>query len=111
MQRRTAGLLVVVAFAFLSAPLTADTSRLVQHVPVIGILTPQSIPELITAFRQGLRDLGYVEGHNIGCSSATTLIMNRLEFCGQELSKRPDMIGQSSGHARGAVAPLGLDQS
>jgi len=65
MQRRTAGLLVVVAFAFLSAPLTADTSRLVQHVPVIGILTPQSIPELITAFRQGLRDLGYVEGHNI----------------------------------------------
>ena len=45
------------------------------------------------------------------CSSATTLIMNGLEFGGQELSKRPDMIGQSSGHAGGLVAPLGLDQS
>ena len=44
-------------------------------------------------------------------SSATTLIMNGLEFRGQELSKRPDMIGQSSGHAGGLVAPLGLDQS
>ena len=45
------------------------------------------------------------------CSSATTLIMQWLEFSDQELSKRPDMIGQSSGHARGSVAPLGLDQS
>ena len=45
------------------------------------------------------------------CSSATTLIMNGLEFGGQELSKRPDMISQSSSHARSSVAPLGLDQS
>ena len=44
-------------------------------------------------------------------SSATTLIINGLEFRGQELSKRPDMIGQSSGHAGGLVVPLGLDQS
>ena len=44
-------------------------------------------------------------------SSATTLIMNGLEFGGQELSKRPDMIGQSRGHAGGLVAPLELDQS
>ena len=46
-----------------------------------------------------------------GCSSATTLIMKWLEFGGQELSKCPDMIGQSSGHSGGSVAPLGLDQS
>src|SRR4029434_2470535 len=45
------------------------------------------------------------------CSSATTLIMKRLEFGGQEFSKRPDMICQSSGHSRCSVAPLGLDQS
>ena len=51
---------------------------------------------------------GFLTGR---CSSATTLIMNGLEFRGQELSKRPDMIGQSSGHAGGLVAPLGLDQS
>jgi len=53
----------------------------------------------------------YLQYRADGRSSATTLIMNGLEFGGQELSKRPDMIGQSSGHARGAVAPLGLDQS
>ena len=37
--------------------------------------------------------------------------MKWLEFSGQELSKRPDMICQSGGHAGCSVAPLGLDQS
>src|SRR5437660_11274207 len=46
-----------------------------------------------------------------GCSSATTLIMNRLKFGGQQFSKRPDMIRQSGGHPRCSMAPLGLDQS
>jgi len=46
-----------------------------------------------------------------GCSSATTLIMNRLKFGGQKFSKCPNMIRQSGGHARGLMAPLGLDQS
>jgi len=48
---------------------------------------------------------------NGGCSSATTLIMTRLKFDGQKFSKCPHMIRQSGGHARGAMAPLGLDQS
>src|SRR5262245_17327349 len=46
-----------------------------------------------------------------GCSSATTLMMNRFKFGSQKLSKRPDVIRQSSGHARGSVAPLGLNQA
>src|SRR5438093_6054540 len=46
-----------------------------------------------------------------GYSSAITLIMDRLKFNGQKLSKCPDMICQSSSHTRGAVAPLGLDAS
>src|SRR5262245_14230689 len=45
------------------------------------------------------------------CSSATTLIMNRFKFGSQKLSKRPDVIRQSGGHARGSVAPLGLNQA
>ena len=36
--------------------------------------------------------------------------MKWLEFSGQKLAKRPDMIRQASGHARGSVAPLGLAQ-
>ena len=62
-------------------------------------------------FREALQQ-GAWDFHQIslqGCSSATTLILNRLEFDGQEFSKRPDMIRQSSSHARCAMAPLGLD--
>src|SRR5262245_38009145 len=45
------------------------------------------------------------------CSFATTLIMKRLTFGGQKFSKRPDMIGQSRGHAGGVVTPLGVEES
>ena len=37
-------------------------------VPVIGFLDPRSsgvIPELLRAFRQGLKEIGYVEGENV----------------------------------------------
>src|SRR5262249_48010001 len=44
-------------------------------------------------------------------SSATTLIMNRLEFGGQKLSKCPDMIGEPRRHSRSSGEPLGLHQS
>src|SRR5215468_8352013 len=53
----------------------------------------------------------YLRAPAHGCSSATTLTMKWLEFGGQEFSKRPDMICQSSGHSRCSVVPLGLDQS
>jgi len=37
-----------------------------SNVPVIGVLWPDSAPSpRIEAFRQGMRDLGYVEGHNV----------------------------------------------
>ena len=35
------------------------------NVPRIGYLSPASDTPLLQAFRQGLRDLGWVEGHNI----------------------------------------------
>ena len=46
-----------------------------------------------------------------GCSSANTLIMKRLEFSGQKLSKCPNMIRQSGSHSRGSMLPLGVNQS
>ena len=73
-----------------------------------GILDNQFEPLQVLVFEK-LDSI--IQASSLGCSSATTLIMNGLEFRGQELSKRPDMIGQSSGHAGGLVAPLGLDQS
>jgi len=49
-------------------PLDAQ-AQLAPKVPRIGFLAtnaPAAYPELVEAFRQGLRDLGYVEGQNIG---------------------------------------------
>jgi hypothetical protein len=42
-----------------------------------------------------------------GCSSATTLIMNRLKFGARKFSQCPNVIRESSSHTRGAVTPLG----
>ena len=56
-------ILVPVALALLSAPLPAATPG---KVPRVGILRPGSPPDAYDeAFRQGLRELGYIEGQNI----------------------------------------------
>ena len=50
----------------LLAALPAAHAQLVAQTPRIGILTPTFDPHpVLEAFRQGLRDLGYVEGQNI----------------------------------------------
>jgi putative ABC transport system substrate-binding protein len=51
--------------ALLSAPLAAEGQQAAK-VPRIGYLALNlANPHLHEAFRQGLRDLGYVEGHNV----------------------------------------------
>jgi putative ABC transport system substrate-binding protein len=67
MMRRTIGLLVTLALSLLVAPLAADAQPPAK-VPRISLLIPGSSSAFaprIEAFRHGLRDLGYVEGHNI----------------------------------------------
>jgi putative ABC transport system substrate-binding protein len=54
--------------ALLAAPLPADAQP-AGKVPRIGFLSltsPSDRPALLDAFRQGLRELGWVEGQNIG---------------------------------------------
>jgi putative ABC transport system substrate-binding protein len=56
-----------VAGSLLAAPLAAEAQP-PSKVPRIGFLatnSPAEYPDLLEAFRQGLRDLGYVEGQNI----------------------------------------------
>src|SRR5215469_1995202 len=62
-------LIIVVAFA-ISVLITPSASQAQQrgHVPRVGYLGATSAslePELVKAFREGLRDRGYVEGQNI----------------------------------------------
>src|SRR5574342_625996 len=59
--------MAVIAGGFLAAPLTADAQQAAK-VPRIGFLgnsTAALEANLVGPFREGLRDLGYVEGQNI----------------------------------------------
>ncbi len=59
-------LLVTLSLALLAAPLTAEAQQAAK-IARIGYLAPNLAagPHLPEAFRQGLRDLGYVEGRNV----------------------------------------------
>ena len=62
----TVGVIVTLTLSILATPLAADTQR-AEKVHRIGRLSPglpESGPDL-AAFRQGLHDLGYVEGQNL----------------------------------------------
>jgi putative ABC transport system substrate-binding protein len=63
----TALLILVLAVSVLLAPLAAEAQRAGQKVPRIGYLDGASLAANpnIEAFRQGLRQFGYVEGQNI----------------------------------------------
>lgn len=64
MQRWPLGLFVTLALGLLVAALAAHAQR--GKIPLVGVLRPTSPTDPLTeAFRHGLRDLGYVEGHNI----------------------------------------------
>jgi putative tryptophan/tyrosine transport system substrate-binding protein len=70
MLRRAIGLLVTLALGLLCPPLAAEAQQS-GHIPLVGVLHPGGAPDPldpkdpINAFRQGLRDLGYLEGHTI----------------------------------------------
>src|SRR5262245_30487390 len=62
---RRIGLAVVLALSLVFAPVAADAQQ-GGKIPLVGVLRPTSPTDPLTeTFRQGLRDLGYVEGHNI----------------------------------------------
>jgi len=70
MKLRTVGLLVTLALGILSTPLSTEAQQPAK-VPRIGVLVPFPAPTpaapspTLEAFRQGLRELGRVEGQNI----------------------------------------------
>ena len=65
--RKTVGIIAIVVLGFMLPPLAAHAQQ-AGKVPRIGFLgaTSESAHRpLLEAFRQGLRDLGYVEGKNL----------------------------------------------
>jgi len=67
MMIRGAALVAVLAASLLAAPLAADAqqTRMVPRIGWLGATSPSDRPPLLDAFRQGLRELGWVEGQNI----------------------------------------------
>src|SRR5215470_4814785 len=64
---RRIGLAVVLAVSLVLAPISAEAQQ-TGTVARIGMLmpgTPSTNAHLVDAFRQGLRELGYIEGQNI----------------------------------------------
>ena len=59
--------LALLALALLTAPLAAEAQQAgrVYRIGYLSYSSPASNPHLIEAFRQGLRELGWVEGQNI----------------------------------------------
>jgi putative ABC transport system substrate-binding protein len=67
MMIRGVALAAVLAVSLIAAPLAADAQQ-AGKAPRIGVLSltpPSDRPHLLAAFRQRLRELGWVEGHNI----------------------------------------------
>ena len=65
---RRIGLAVILALGLALAPLTAGAQQRAK-VPRIGILSSDAASTREEAFRQGLRDLGYIEGQNVAIES------------------------------------------
>lgn len=65
MNRRTIGLIAILALSLLSVPLTAHAPP--PKVTRLGVLSPgsSSPSHPLEAFRHGLHELGYVEGQNL----------------------------------------------
>ena len=66
MRLGIAGFVVTLALATLAVPFPsgAQQAARVPRIGFLGAVTPEDFPHLEAAFREGLRELGYVEGEN-----------------------------------------------
>ena len=67
MMARGVALVAVLAVSLLAALLAADAQQAgkVPRIGFLGVSSPSDRPLLLDAFRQRLRELGWVEGQNI----------------------------------------------
>src|SRR5215468_4009905 len=64
-RRRFITLLGSVTFAWPLAARAQQQAGKVSRIGFLGLTSPSDRPSLLDAFRQGLRELGWVEGQNI----------------------------------------------
>src|SRR2546430_16894581 len=82
------------------------TARAQQAMPVIGFLeirSPETITERLRAFRQGLKETGYVEGENIAIDYRWAEQMERLPDLAAQLVRRQVAVIVTWDHHRRAA--------
>src|SRR5262249_10940231 len=95
----TIGCLITLIFGILVTPL-APEAQPPRHIPVVAVLSPGTFEALsdpkssLNAFRQGLRDLGYVEGQTIRLEQryAAWQWDWLLSFAAELVQLQPDVI-------------------
>ena len=67
MKARRLVLAVILTLGFIAAPLVAEAQQAsgLRRIGYLGISSPSLEPHYVEAFRQQLRDLGYIEGQHI----------------------------------------------
>ena len=106
MKRRTALGLIAGAFLFWQP---APSAQIADKVKVVGVLIALSesdpdIPQRVTAFEAGLRDLGWIPERNIHIRYRFAADTHQLARVANELvASAPDMIVASSGIAASAL--------
>jgi putative ABC transport system substrate-binding protein len=100
MRISTIGLMMILALGVLAAPLSSDAQP-AGKIRRIGFLTLAATPESsvdsaarVTAFRQGLREFGWIEGQNIAIEYRWAAGQpDRLPALAEELVRLPvDLI-------------------
>jgi putative ABC transport system substrate-binding protein len=76
---------IVIALAMCGAVVQAQQPKSVPRIGYLSVLSPSSDSTRIEAFRQGLRELGYVEGQNIAIES---------RYADGKLDRLSDLVGE-----------------
>ncbi len=64
-KARLSSILIAVLMLAVAVIAEAQQPKKIPRIGFLGALSPSSISARIEAFRQGLRELGYVEGKNL----------------------------------------------
>jgi putative tryptophan/tyrosine transport system substrate-binding protein len=64
-MKNSLSILLIIAVVVVGAIAEAQQPKKVPRIGYLGAASLSAIPKRIEAFRQGLRELGYVEGKNI----------------------------------------------
>src|SRR5260370_30319842 len=107
MNRRN--LLILLAGAGITRPLPVGAQQ--PAMPVIGFLSSasaESFAPLVAAFRDGLKDAGYVEGQNVAIQFAWAVGQyDKLPALAEDLVRRPVAVIVAMGGAVAALAAKG----